>query len=88
MLWSRYDFNTIGRADDNARFTPRTSLLIDHRQLSRFTFANRLIGHTHDLGHLLWETTSSDLDSAVALGTDFSEDFMADLLIVYLPFEF
>lgn len=85
MLRSRYDFDTIWRADDNTRFTSRTSLLIDYRELSRLTLANRLTWHTHSLGHLRWDLTSSCVHSAAALSTDFGEDLMSDLLIVDLP---
>src|SRR5215216_5610554 len=64
MLRSRDDFDTIWRADNDTRFTPRTSLLINHRELPRFTLANRLSRHTHNLGHLLWDMTSGRAHSA------------------------
>ena len=86
MLRSRYDFDTIWRADNDTRFTSRTSLLIDDRELSRLTLANRLTRHTHRLGHLLWDMTSSCVRLAAALSTDFGEDLMSDLLIIDLPF--
>src|SRR5262245_54093219 len=47
MLRSRHYLDAIRRAHDNARLTPRTSVLIDHRELPRFTLSNRLLRHTH-----------------------------------------